>query len=91
MNKSDLINEVFNKTVLPKKDCEMVVNSLFDTILEELIKGSTISISGFGIFETKTLAAKKITNLHTKEMIDVPEKKSVKFKLSKTAKEKMNF
>ena len=90
MNKSDLINIVYNKLSLPKKDCEIVIETLFETMEDYLVNGEEIMISGFGSFEVKTTKEKKITNLHTKEDILLPETKQIKFHTSKKLKDKIN-
>ena len=58
MNKSDLINIVYNKLSLPKKDCEIVIETLFETMEDSLVNGEEIMISGFGSFEVKTTKEK---------------------------------
>lgn len=90
MNKLDLINAVSDETVLPKKDCEKVVNAVFDIILDELKNGNSISVTGFGSFEVKKTKEKEITSLKTKQKILIPSQNAIKFHLSKKAKEKVN-
>lgn len=90
MNKTDLINIVYNKLSIPKKDCENVIETLFETMEEALINGEDIMISGFGSFEIKTTNEKRIKNLHTKSDIILPKTKQVKFHVSKKYKEKLN-
>jgi nucleoid DNA-binding protein len=89
MNKSDLINIVYNKLSIPKKDCEAVIETLFESMEEALLNEEDIMISGFGSFEVKKTSAKKITDLHTKEDIVLPETKQVKFRSSKKFKQKI--
>ena len=90
MNKSDLINYVFINTTLSKKDCEIAVNALFETMMEKLIEGESIKIAGFGSFEVRQRKGKNMYNPTTKENIPIPSQKSIKFKPSKLAKGKVN-
>lgn len=89
MNKSELINAVFNKVVLPKKDCENIINETFNAILEALSNNEEVMITGFGAFEVKESKEKKVTNLHTKQVISVPPTKTIKFHPCKKAKEQV--
>lgn len=90
MNKTDLINSVYNKLSIPKKDCENVIETLFETMSEALLNGEDVMISGFGSLEVKTVNEKRITDLHTKEDIILPKTKQVKFHTSKKFKAKLN-
>ena len=90
MNKQDLINKVFDRTVILKKDVENVVNATFDIILEELANGESVLVTGFGSFDVKEAKAKNVVDLRTKEKILVPPSKSIKFHCAKKAKEQIN-
>lgn len=90
MNKLDLVNAVFERTDVLKKDCEKVVDSLFEIMIEELSKGNSILVTGFGTFEIKDTKSKEIIDLKTKAKISIPSQKAIKFRLAKKAKEKIN-
>ena len=90
MNKQDLINKVFDKTALLKKDCENVINTAFELIVEELAKGDDVLITGFGSFEVKTAKPKRVISLKDHEEIIVPPSKSIKFHCAKKAKDIVN-
>ena len=51
MNKKELINIVSEKRDLTKKDAEILVNTVFDTMVESMIDGDKVLISGFGTFK----------------------------------------
>ena len=90
MNKLDLVNAVFERTDVLKKECEKVVDSLFEIMIEELSKGNSILVTGFGTFEIKDTKSKEIIDLKTKAKISIPSQKAIKFRLAKKAKEKIN-
>ncbi len=90
MNKSNLINAVFDEVAIPKKDCEEVINTMLKIMAEELSKGNKLNLSGFGAFEVMRTSKKKITNLHTKVQMLVPERNTVKFRSSKVLRSKVN-
>ena len=89
MNKSDLVNIVYSKIAVPKKECELVIDTLFSTMEEVLKNGEDIMISNFGSFEIKETKEKKILSLHTKEEMIVPSKKNLKFHPAKKIKESL--
>ena len=87
MNKTELIAAVAAKTGLTKKDAEKVVNATIDSITESLANGDKVNVSGFGIFEVKTRAARTGRNPRTNETIEIPAAKLPAFKASKTLKD----
>lgn len=87
MNKTELIAAVAAKTGLTKKDAEKVVNATIDSITESLVQGDKVNVSGFGIFEVKTRAARTGRNPRTNETIEIPAAKLPAFKASKTLKD----
>src|SRR3984885_5795753 len=53
MTKADLIEEVTRVTELPRKESELVVETIFDSIIEALQQSDKIEIRGFGSFRTR--------------------------------------
>lgn len=90
INKNELISLVNSKTELSKKDAETAVNAVFDIMLEELSKGNEVKIAGFGMFEVKKRASKRVVSPGTKEFITIPAQKAVTFRQSKQAKDVVN-
>ena len=89
MNKKELVNIIYSKISVPKKDCELVVDTLFSTLEETLVNGEDVMISNFGSFEIKETKEKKMISLHSKEEIIVPSQKNLKFHPSKKLKDKI--
>ena len=87
MNKTELVAAVAEKIGMTKKDAERVINATTETITEALCKGDKVSVSGFGIFEVKTRAARTGRNPRTNETIEIPAAKLPAFKASKTLKD----
>ena len=87
MNKTELIAAVAQKTGLTKKDAERVVSATVDTIIETMVKGDKVQISGFGIFEVKAREARVGRNPRTKQTIEIPATRLPAFKASKTLKD----
>ncbi|KRW91800.1 DNA-binding protein [Alicyclobacillus tengchongensis] len=96
MNKMELINKVAEKTGLKKKDAELAVNSVFDTIEEALAAGEKeealaagekVQVIGFGTFETRSRAARSGRNPQTGEVIEIPASTVPAFKPGNKLKE----
>ena len=63
-----------------KKDLGVIVDTLQNVISDEVGKGNTVRLLGFGSFLKKTTAARKGRNLRTGEEIDIPESNRLYFK-----------
>lgn len=87
MTKTELVAKVAEKTGLTKKDSEVAVSAVFDSITETLKKGEKLSVVGFGSFEVKTRAARKGINPKTKQPIKIAATKSPSFKAGKALKD----
>ena len=87
MNKTELVAAVAEKTGLTKKDAERVISTTVETIIETLVKGEKVQISGFGNFEVKAREARVGRNPRTKETIQIPATRLPAFKASKALKD----
>ena len=87
MTKTELIAITAEKAGMTKKDAEKAVSVALDAIAAELAAGNRVQLAGFGIFETKTRAARTGRNPKTKETIEIPASTSVTFKASKPLKD----
>jgi DNA-binding protein HU-beta len=83
MRKSDLINNISDKTGIPKVDVLVTVESLIKEIKENISKGENIYIRGFGSFITKKRAAKIGRNIKKNVAVNIPEHYIPAFKPSK--------
>ncbi len=82
MNKVDLINSVAASTNFKKTDIKATLEAVLNAISNCVTKGEKVSILGFGTFKVIDKAARigVSPNSHTK--IEIPAKKSIKFKAS---------
>ena len=91
MTKSGLIEEVARRTPhISKKDTEVVVNTIFESMIESLRDGERIEIRGFGSFRLRERASRQGRNPKTGETVFVPAKKVPYFKPGKDLKELIN-
>ena len=80
MNKTEFIDAVSAKAGLSKADGKKAVDAMVETILSEMEKGEKISILGFGSFTVVEKSACKGVNPRSKEVIEIPARKVIKFK-----------
>src|SRR5260370_8449284 len=90
MTKADLIEEVSKMVELTRKDSEVVVDTIFDSIVHSLRSGDKIEIRGFGSFRTRQRKPRVGRNPKTGERVDVPAKKIPFFKPTKELKDVVN-
>ena len=90
LTKADLIEEVLKVTELPRKESEIIVETIFDSIIEAIQKGEKIEIRGFGSFRTRERRGRVGRNPKTGEKVEVPAKRVPYFKPSKELKDLIN-
>jgi len=90
LTKADLIEEVLRVTELQRRESEIIVETIFDSIIESLQKGDKIEIRGFGSFRTRQRRGRTGRNPKTGEKVDVPAKRIPFFKPSKELKDFVN-
>lgn len=90
MTKADLVEEVIQVTGLPRKESEIVVETIFDNIIKALQSGDKIEIRGFGSFRTRQRRGRIGRNPKTGARVEVPPKRIPFFKPSKELKDFVN-
>lgn len=91
MTKSGLIDKVSeNIRELTRKQTEIIVETVFESMKEALSRGEKVEIRGFGNFRLKKRRSRKARNPKTGESVDVPPKSVVYFKVGKELREAIN-
>ena len=90
MTKSELIESVAEKLDLPKGKSEMIVNIIFDSMEDSLVRGERIEIRGFGSFEVRHYKAYSGRNPRTGAKVEVKPKRLPFFKVGKELKERVD-
>ena len=80
MNKSELVSAVAQKSGLSKVDSKKALDATLEAIAQEVKNDGKVVLVGFGTFSVNERSARKGINPRTKEPIDIPAKKVVKFK-----------
>jgi integration host factor subunit beta len=87
MTKAELVEEVARASELNKRDAEVIVETVFDSIIGALHKGEKVELRGFGSFRTRERGPRRGRNPKTGEPVDVPAKRVPYFKPGKELKE----
>ncbi|MGA3025794.1 MAG: HU family DNA-binding protein [Bryobacteraceae bacterium] len=90
MTKAELIEEVSRVVEMTRKDSEVIVEAIFDSIVRSLRGGDKIEIRGFGSFRTRQRQPRVGRNPKTGTRVEVPSKRIPYFKPSKELKDLVN-
>lgn len=89
ITKKELIDRIADGTKQRRVQVKKVVQTFLDEVIAELGKGNRLEFRDFGVFETKIRRARRAQNPKTLEPVNVPEKRTVKFKVGRLMKQKL--
>lgn len=89
ITKKELIDHIAEQTQAKRVLVKRVIQTFLDEIISELSKGNRLEFRDFGVFETRTRAARIAQNPKTLERVEVPAKRTVKFKMGRLMKENL--
>ena len=89
MNKAELINAIVAKSEMSKKDADVALNAVIDSIKDALKAGEKVQIVGFGTFSVKERAARTGKNPATGETIEIAASKVPAFAAGKALKDEI--
>ncbi len=87
MTKAELVEEVARAAELNKREAEVIVETVFGSIISALHRGEKVELRGFGSFRTRNRGPRRGRNPKTGEAVDVPAKRVPYFKPGKELKE----
>ena len=91
MTKKDLIDQVANRfSQFGHKDIEIMVNAVFDSLVDAMLEGERIEIRGFGSFVVKQRRAREGRNPKTGVLVSVAPKRVPFFKVGKELRLKVD-
>lgn len=90
MTKSELIEAVSERGKLPRGKAELIVNCIFDSMIEALKKGEGIEIRGLGSFTVREYKPYEGRNPRTGQPVHVAPKRLPFFKVGKELRERVN-
>jgi nucleoid DNA-binding protein len=89
VTKKELIDRIAERTQAKRVSVKHIVQAFLDEITSELCKGNRLEFRDFGVFETRTRAARIAQNPKTLERVEVPVKRTVKFKMGRQMRENL--
>lgn len=89
ITKKELIDRIADGTGGRRVQVKRTIQQFLDEIVSELGKGNRLEFRDFGVFETKVRKARKAQNPKTLEPVEVPEKRTVKFKVGRLMKQRL--
>ncbi len=90
MTKADIIENIYEKVGISKKETSNVVQSIFDIIKSTLEDGENVKVSGFGNFTVRSKKTRRGRNPQTGEEITISARKVITFKPSNVLKDLIN-
>ena len=91
MTKSELITHVAQRLpYMTLKDAEIVVDTIFESMIDALAQGDGIEIRGFGSLKVKDRGEREGRNPKTGESVRIPAKKHPFFRIGKELHERIN-
>ena len=91
MTKAQIIEKVSEQvSLLTKRQAEIVVNTMFNSVRDSLHRGDKTEIRGFGSFRLRSRRMKEGRNPKTGATVSVPAKKVPFFKAGKELKGLLN-
>lgn len=80
LNRKAIATEMARRTNTDPKEAELMLRAALTVIGEALVEEKAVSITGFGSWEPKTLAARSAFNPRTREKVQVDKSVTVRFK-----------
>ena len=90
VTKKELIDHIAERTQAKRILVKWVIQAFLDDITSELCKGNRLEFRDFGVFETRIKPARVAQNPKTLERVNVPAKRTVKFKMGRLMREKLS-
>lgn len=87
MTKVDLVEVIFEKVGLSKKEAQDIIEIIFDTIKESFKAGESVKVSGFGTFNVRRKNARRGRNPKTGTELEIAPRRVLTFKASNQLKD----
>jgi len=90
VTKKELIDRIAERTQAKRVTVKCIVQAFLDEITKELCEDNRLEFRDFGVFETRVRAARMAQNPKTLEQVEVPAKRTVKFKMGRLMRENLS-
>jgi DNA-binding protein HU-beta len=90
VTKAELVDVIVEKLDAPKKSTVLIVDEVFNSIENSLVRGEKCTFVGFGVFEVKDRPAREGRNPQDpSKIVEIPAKRVPVFRPGKGLKEKV--
>ncbi|MFB3894524.1 MAG: HU family DNA-binding protein [Phycisphaerae bacterium] len=89
VTKKELVDRISEQSKERRSVVKKIVQSFLDEVINELVRGSRLEFRDFGVFETRMRAARTAQNPKTLQKVHVSPKRTVKFKVGRLMKQKL--
>lgn len=89
VTKKELIDRIAEATQAKRVVVKRIVQSFLDEVVNELATGNRLEFRDFGVFETRERSARVAQNPKTLERVQVPAKRTIKFKMGRLMRQKL--
>jgi DNA-binding protein HU-beta len=89
MTKAELVAKIAGKANLTQAQASNALNGFIEIVSDEIAENGSLALSGFGTFTAAERAARQGVNPRTKEIINIPATKTVKFKCAQALKNRL--
>ncbi len=89
ITKKDLVDRIAEQSGNKRVVVKRIVQRFLEEIIHELGDGNRLEFRDFGVFEVRARAARIAQNPKTMEKVQVPSKRTVKFKIGRLMKERL--
>jgi len=90
ITKKELIDRIAERTQAKRVLVKRIIQTFLDEITKELCENNNrLEFRDFGVFETRTRAARSAQNPKTLARVEVPAKRTVKFKMGRVMRENL--
>ena len=90
MTKADMVELVYERIGVSKREAARIVENMFDILKETLERGENVKISGFGSFNIQHKKPRRGRNPQTGEEITISARRVLSFKASNVLREQLN-
>jgi len=89
ITKKEFIDRIAEQESCKRIFVKCIIQSFLDAIIDELSNGNRLEFRDFGVFESKIRASRQAQNPKTMDKVQVPSKRTVKFKLGRILKKRL--
>jgi len=91
VTKKELVGRIAERTQAKRVLVKRIIQTFLDEIVSELCDSNRLEFRDFGVFETRTRAGRIAQNPKTLERVEVPAKRTVKFKMGRLMRENLGM